>query len=1661
MNDSDRRHPAEKDISPQKTASPQNDENGAAPGEKEKEVSSEKKEKHHLIRPKWLRIVLKTLMWLLIAVVMIPVLLYIPPVQTLVKNVACSFVKKSTGMDITIERFRLKFPVDVSLSGVTVVEASGDTMVYAKEVVADVRLLPLFNMDIDVNRISLTDGSYRMVSPDSSMILNIKAGLLDVDNKSSVNIESSTILLNKARLKDGKLSLYMNVWKQKPSPTDSTSTPFLIKADELQLENFEFSMSMLPTIDTLTFHTGTLLLRKGVVDLAKNSVTAQYLGADNGNVTYLTPTPEYIAANPAPPADTTKTSSPPMIIRGDSVSISNFKALYATKGAKPTAGFDPSYIDVGGVNITLSDFFNAASTLRLPIRSLTAKERSGLQIVAGKGEIGLDSAGITLRDIDIKTLYSRIKATAGVPFALMELKPSAPLDVDADGSLGFPDVEAFMPAVKEYTSKLPQRVPLDFKLKATGTLSDVTIPRLSATMPGVFAIKGEGHAQNALDFKHLRADVDFEGNVSNPGVIDHLLGGTGFRIPTLKLTGTATAADQTYAARFSLLTSAGDLAADGRVSMTAESYNADVTVRNVDVAYFMPDLGIGAVTASLRANGSGFDPTRPHAATDIRLDVASIVYQKKTLHDIVADATLHNGNFTINAVSNNPGARLRLDGSGSVATDLYTFDISSQIDELDLQTFGLSPDANHGSGEIFLSGTASPGKWLYDAKMRLDNFEWTAGTQYFKVPGEVDVNFKSTPDNVRASLEALMTSLRFEAKSGLQPLVASFTTVADSVGKQIERRDLNVEGIQQTLPPFTLNLEASGKGFVGRYLHSMDMGIDTVYGNITNDSIIHGRIGALALSNASMRADTLTLDLNQRGTLLDYKVHMGNRPNNPIGEFADVNLMGYLGQNRLLLSVSQKNQKKETGYRLGMTGAFLDSLVTVHFTPLKATIAYLPWQFNTDNHVDYNLNTHRVDANLQAQSNESSILLKTQVGKNGNDELHLALDNIHVQDFLRLSVFAPPITASVDADLNVGYNNDWLYGNGTVGITDFTYDKLRVGDFDLGLRAGLNNDGSTGALANLKIDGKDALIAKMMLVADSTKTLTPRKLGIELTHFPLKVANAFLGKDVASMSGYLNGGIDLKGSFADPKFVGAIACDSVGVFIPMMGSSLKLTNDSITVADNILRFNDFDITGANENPLVINGTVDASSFSNIAFDLKANASNFQLIGNDKKARSEIYGKVFLDLDAAVTGPMSLMNINANVSVLPKTDVTYSVPQTTVELSQQKDAGDVVKFVNFNDTAQVAKSDSITTPAMAMRIVAGLTIQPGTKVNVEIPGTATTGNGKVEISPSGTLNYFQNFMGDMRLNGQLNIGNGYARYSVPVVGEKKFTFNPESYVSWSGDIMNPRLSINATDQIKTNLVENGNSRLVNFLVSLDVSNTLSAPKVLFNLSTDDDMGIQNDLMSMSADQRSMAAINLLLTGQYSSQGVKTASSDMLQGALYGMLTSQLNSWMANHVKGVDLSFGVNQYDKMVNGQTGSTTSYSYQMSKSLFDNRFKISVGGNYSTDASADENFSENLISDISFEYTLKQTNSSTMYLRLFRHTGFESILEGEITETGVGFVLKRKLSTLRNIFRLGFPKRSKHTEEPADSVPSDSTATRLTTPAAIPQKNDSIPTEN
>lgn len=1060
----------------------------------------------------------------------------------------------------------------------------------------------------------------------------------------------------------------------------------------------------------------------------------------------------------------------------------------------------------------------------------------------------------------------------------------------------------------------------------------------------------------------------------------------------------------------------------------------------------MPELGLGHLSASISAEGEGFDFTDSDTWTNLQADVTRLEYQGHSYDRITAEAVLETGAYNLNIVSYDPLADLEFSAAGNIENGLYDIDAKADIANIDLKELGFSEDINGGNGVISVSGTANPEAWLYDLKLDVSNFDWNLQDQYIHLPQAVAAEFVADEQQTFLCLKSLDIDADFKSPTRLKALASSLSTVMDSTNMMIENRRLDVEMLQRNLPQFTLDMNVSGKGQLQRFLNQANLSMDTISLQLDNAEKMTAGGLLYNLKVGDVAIDTLNMSMNQRNKLLNYRVHMGNRPGT-LDDFARVDLSGYLGGNRASLSIKQQDIKGKIGYKLGATTAFMEDNVEAHFTPLDATIAYMPWTFNDDNFVQYTMANNTIHALLYATSNESKIEMKSEPDENGDNAVCIKLDNIFIEDFLKLSMTAPPVKGTINSDIDLVYKGNAVTGSGYINTEKLTYDRMLLGDFDFNFDADLDFEGNTKASISLLMN-KHKVLTGRAVIDNDTVSKKPVEFDLDVTSFPLKLLNPFVGDDAAKFEGDVAGKLVMTGSFIKPILNGHLKCSRAAADVKMIGTKLELDSVPITVKNSVLDFNNFSITAANKNPLKMSGTVDARNLGDILIDVGLRADNMQLVGNDKRSGSDIYGKLFYNLNATAKGSLKYLQMNANMTILSATDVFYNLDFAEQQTIQSTGA-DVVKFVNLRDTAKNAGVDSVNN-SMNMKIGATLTIQKGARVTVNLSGNGTD---RVVLNPSGTLTYAQNVMGDMRLNGQLNTGQGMANYSIPAIGAKHFELDPASYVLWNGNPMNPILHIDAVDRVKANVSTSGQaSRTVTFDVALSVGGTLSAPKVLFDLSTQDDMSIQNELQSMSADQRSNQAMNLMLYGAYTGAGTKTDMGINGEGMLYSFLESKLNSWMANNVRGVDISFGIDQYNTNNDGQQGSAMSYSYQVSKSLFNNRFKIVVGGNYSTDSSADENFAQNLISDVSFEYTFKQTNSLSIVGKLFRHTGFESILEGQISEMGVGVVMRRKLSNLKQLFRFRNRRRRSVDEDESDTIPGIHTNRFPTAPVNAPK---------
>ena len=1544
----------------------------------------------------------------------------------------------SAGLRIELASFHLGFPLDLRLGGLRITSA-GQEMVRADSVAVDIALLPLLRGTAHIGSGSLTGARYVMGAPDSALYMVINADSLLLSD-ASVRLRDMHITLADGAIRHGGVDMTINPDTAAADTAAAEPATMLIDVRRLALEDFTYTMRLMPVIDSLGANIGYGELRGGVIDLAGQSVTLRRFGGSRLDVAYIAPDSAAIAATPVGP-ESTDTTAAPWTVAIDSLAFTDSRALYTTRGIKPLPGLDFGYIAVDSLDIHVHEFYNRQATVRVPLQ-VSGTERCGVRLDAS-GLLDISEAGISFKDFNVSTPLGTSLSFGGMlGTGDMTTDPRVPLALKLDGEVSPADGRLMFPAFTPYLAAIPSHGRLKATVDVSGTSGALDINTLKLTINSVAQLRASGRLTDVMNPDRMGGNVKLGGRLVdiNPmlaSVLDPATAKT-LHVPLTTFDGAVNMASGNISGRLKGVTEGGSVNLVGSWQSRGPDYKADLTLNRFPVRAFMPLLGVGNVTARLTADGHGLNPFSEAMRLDAALDVTQAQYQGYDYSGITARAHVADGQGALTVDSSNPNALASVKAAGNLAGGTYSWQAEVDGRHVDLHALGLSPETATLSVQVKAEMEFTPKPQQIAAKVDL------ASLTYTNKVGSTDISNVTARLNANDSVTNLSVHNRdfyafMSSDNSIQGLMACADSVSAVIADEVAARTIDVARLQRAMPQFSLDVSAGPDNALTDMLSESRTSWEHLHLTASNDSTVQLEAKVLQLTSGTMRMDTVSFNMAQFRQSLLFGGAIDNRPGT-LDEWAHVKLNGYLSHNQLGMQLSQRNIRGKQGYLLGLRAELSDSTATLHVYPTDPTIAYKSWTVNDDNFISWSFAHKHLDADLRMEGNGSSLALLTEHREGDyshQEELVLRLGNVHLSDWISLNPFMPPVSGDLSADLRVSKEGESVNGSGTVTLSDFYYDRRRVGTLGADLKVTTDMAGRIRANADLSVDGVKTITLAGAL--NDSVSGSPLALDLSMIHFPLTAANPFIPATVGSLRGTLNGQMNISGDAADPKIDGWLQFDSTAMKVAMTGTWYPFSNVKVPVEANVVRFNGFGIRGVNDNPLTVDGTVDIRSMANPSVNLALKATNFQIVNTSRAARgADIYGKGFMSLQSTVKGNMDYMAVTAALTVLSGTNITYVMPEAANAITEQANS-DMVHFVNFTDTAAVQTADSLITQEMAMRLDASLTIEQGAAISVDL---SADGKNKVRLQPDGTIDMTMAPFSEPRVVGRLNIPKGFARYTPPFMSEKLFNFKEDSYISFNGDMMNPLLNIHAVDVIRANVTQSGqNSRLVDFDVLLDVTGTLNNMKVSFDLTTDDDITVANELQSMSADQRANQAMNMLLYNVYTGPGTK-GDAALGGNPLYSFLASQLNTWAANNIKGVDLSFGVDQYDKTYNGSTSQTTSYSYQVSKSLFNDRFMIVVGGNYSTDANVDENFSQNLIKDISFEYFLN--SAQTMYVRIFRHTGYESILEGEITQTGVGFVFKRKLTTLRRLFRR---RHRRHTAQdapaqvPAANVP-DTTKT-------------------
>ena len=188
--------------------------------------------------------------------------------------------------------------------------------------------------------------------------------------------------------------------------------------------------------------------------------------------------------------------------------------------------------------------------------------------------------------------------------------------------------------------------------------------------------------------------------------------------------------------------------------------------------------------------------------------------------------------------------------------------------------------------------------------------------------------------------------------------------------------------------------------------------------------------------------------------------------------------------------------------------------------------------------------------------------------------------------------------------------------------------------------------------------------------------------------------------------------------------------------------------------------------------------------------------------------------------------------------------------------------------------------------------------------------------------------------------------------------------------------------------------------------------------------------------------------LLLLGRFiqqnpfQSSGAPTDAGTIAKQSASKLLSDQLNQLAASIVKGVDVNFDLNADQDYSSGTPTNQTDLNVKISKGLFDDRIRVTVGSDFQLEETNPGQNATNLAGNVSVDYKLSK--DGRYMIRVYRNDQYETVVQGQVVETGLSFILTYDYNKFRELFQnkkepVAVPKHKTH--KPKTSTPNSTTS--------------------
>ncbi|WP_255497932.1 translocation/assembly module TamB [Flavobacterium sp. I3-2] len=1422
----------------------------------------------------------------------------------------------------------------------------------------------------------------------------------------------------------------------------SDSKPLKIQLGNIQLKNFD--VSYLDENSKMNAHVIFEDLNTNIkkIDLIKNAFEVDKVNLSNATIDFsMFSQPKTTVVN-----EVKKTDSSDLSFMLNQLKLNNVAVNYNENSVKETnQGVDFNHLKFSKIDFELSDFVFNNSAIYGKIDKVFLHEKSGFQVNEFSTEFKYAEKTAYLKEMILKTPKSIIRDEVVLEYNSQDdltqnienVKIYANLP---NAKIAFSDILLLVPTLKntppfnEYANAI-----LNVDSKLNGKVNDLQIQKLLVSGLGNVKVNASGNIKNAMELSNLWVDLRLNEFVISASDLNKLVPkGTipnTIQLPNqLDLKGNAKGSLNNFLADLKLHSTFGNIdlkAVLNQQKKNAETYVLDAKVSDFNVGKLIKNDLLGKISATMKLSGKSFDLEKADAV--IAAHVSSAKFNSYTYKDFKLNGKIEQGAFDVSTTMNDENIIFDISAIGHYSEKAPSLNLKGDVTKIDLYRTGFFDETFALAGKISADfSNLNPNE--LNGNLSLHDFALAYKTGLYPLTN-VTLDAISNDEKNQIQFQSQVFNIDLTGKYKLTELATHLQRNVNSYFNL----NLPEEVLKQELTPayFDATILVKNDDILSKFLPDLerfkDIELTGSFNSEQNKISIQSKISELIYGENVISG--IDVNIENQDDFLDYNFSISGLENNNF-HLQNTSLTGQIKDNKIGYDLRVRDLENVIQYEISGNVSSLNDVIQVALNDNGLKLNYVDWNVNPANY--FQISDKGILAHDFEISHDGSL-----IHIDSEEDIPNAPLNIDIKDFT-----IETVTEMIKKDtlLASGIINGKAQINDLKNKMTFTSDlnvqKLNVLGSNVGnLKVNVDNESDSRLSANIALSGYDNDVQALGFYDISEEKFD---LEVDVNQLQMRSLQAFSQQMISDAKGFISGQLNITGNTEKPSILGDIKFNDTSLHINSLNATFKKIDDKITFTNDGISFNNFSISDTDDNVLTLNGNVLTKTYRDFKFDLTLFGQGFKLVNSANSGDDMLYGVAALDVNLTIKGNMNLPRVNGNLKVTNQTDFTFVMPQYSPALQEREG---IIEFIDQDQLVleeTIVKDEEITNSE-----ITGLDVS----VNIEVDKDAKIAivldkinNDVVKIQGEAQLTGGIDPSGKTTLVGTYEVNQGTYDMSVNFI-KRKFDIQKGSTIVWNGEPTKADVNLTAIYKLKTAPLDLVQQQLTSdatqdinlykqklpFETLLIIKGELMKPEISFNIELDEDNSnvssevlstvkskleqLRNEESELNKQVLALLILNRFIGENPFDTNVNISASSMARQSVSKLLSQQLNSLASSLISGVDINFDLESQDDYSTGDKNVRTDLNIGVSKSLFHDRLKVTVGSNFGLEGENRENEqTNNIAGDVTIEYKLSKNGRYT--LRAYRVNEYQVALQGEVVETGLGFVITLDYNKFKEILK-------------------------------------------